>query len=80
MTNTNLTLFICDLLTALGSFTVLIGLLVILFTTSLQSDAAQGAAKGYVMKASKHFRTGLILSILGALFLTMSASFELMIY
>lgn len=80
MTNTNLTLFICDLLSAAGSFTLLIGLLVVLFSTSLHGDAGQSDGKGLVVKASKHFRTGLILAILGALLLTMSASFELIIY
>lgn len=80
MTNTNLTLFICDLLSAAGAFTLLIGLLVVLFSTSLHGATGQNDDKGLVVKASKHFRTGLILAILGALLLTMSASFELIIY
>lgn len=80
MTNTNLTLFICDLLSAAGSVTVLIGLLIVLFSTSLESSNGQGSGKNYIVKASKHFRTGLVLAILGFLLLSMSSSFELMIY
>ncbi len=80
MTNTNLMLFICDLLSAAGSFIVLIGLLLVLFSTSLEKDEGKSENKNYIVKASKHFRTGLILAILGFLLLSMSASFELLIY
>lgn len=80
MTNTNLTLFICDLLSAAGSVTVLIGLLIVLFSTSLESNSEQSSSKKYIVKATKHFRTGLVLAILGFLLLSMSSSFELMIY
>jgi len=80
MTNTNLTLFICDLLSAFGSFTVLIGLLIVLFSTSLEKGESKGENHAYNVKASKHFRTGLIFAILGFLLLSMSASFELIIF
>ncbi len=80
MTNTNLMLFICDLLSAAGSFIVLIGLLLVLFTTTLEKDENKGESKNYTVKASKHFRTGLIFAIVGFLLLSMSASFELLIY
>ncbi len=81
MTNTNLTLFICDVLMALGAFAVLVGLVIVLFSTELRSDAAKSVSgKAYVLTASKHFRTGLVLAILGFLFITMSSFFELIIY
>lgn len=81
MTNTNLTLFICDLLTAIGAVSVLLGLIVVLLTISLQpADGKNVSAKRFVVLASKHIKTGLMLSILGFILLSMAAVFELIIY
>lgn len=81
MTNTNLTLFICDLLTAIGAVSVLLGLIIVLLSISLQpADGKVNSSKRFVVLASKHIKTGLILSIFGFLLLSMSAVFELIIY
>lgn len=81
MTNTNLTLFICDLLTALGFITALLGGIIVLFSISLQPLEGQKAKTGhYGVVATKNLRTGLAFMIVGLLMCAISAIFELMIY
>jgi hypothetical protein len=81
MTNTNLTLFICDVMTALGAIAVLLGLIVILLSVNLK-PAIDSSTKGkdYVVTASKHLRTGLAVTIIGSLLIAMSSVLELIIY
>lgn len=81
MTNANLTLFICEVLMALGAFTALTGLVIVLFSVDLQKNDAQAASgRPYILTGSRHVRTGLVLAVLGFLFIALSSFFELIIY